>query len=190
MTTLPGWMHPPRPQGWFSDDLDHVAELPPHTELFDGALVFRLLPQHRWHSRVVHSLTTALTDQAPPPVEVTRRTTVRLDDRTRVEPDIMATIARSSPDRTVFPPTDVVLAVEVASPESAYRDRTVKLRKYGEAGIPNYWLVDQETRGIVVHTYQLDEPTAAYTPTGIFRDRLERPVPFAVSIDLPSLLTR
>jgi Uma2 family endonuclease len=31
----------------------------------------------------------------------------------------------------------VKLVVEAVSPESAHRDRTVKLRKYAEAGIPH-----------------------------------------------------
>lgn len=38
-----------------------------------------------------------------------------------------------------------------------------------------------------VHVYELDEPTGAYAPTGIFRGTLQRPVPFAISLDLDKL---
>ena len=53
MIALPDWMIPPRPEGWFADDLDRLPEAPRHTELIDGALVFRLPPQRWWHSHLV-----------------------------------------------------------------------------------------------------------------------------------------
>ncbi|MEU4618863.1 hypothetical protein AB0G04_02630 [Actinoplanes sp. NPDC023801] len=37
MTALPDWMRPPREEGWFAEDLDHLPEAPRHTELIDGA---------------------------------------------------------------------------------------------------------------------------------------------------------
>ena len=188
MTALPDWMHPPRPQGWFSDDLDDVPELPAHTELLDGALVFRLVPQRLWHSQVVHALAGALAGQAPASIEIDCQITVRLDERTRLEPDVVATTAEFDPDRTAFLPEQVVLAVEVVSPESEHRDRTVKLRKYAEASIKHYWLVAEEDYQPVVHVYELDAPTGTYAPAGIFRDSLVRPVPFPVSIDLALLV--
>lgn len=50
MTAVPEWMRPPRPEGWYSEDLDELAEAPRHTELIDGALVFMLSPQRVWHA--------------------------------------------------------------------------------------------------------------------------------------------
>ncbi|GGR16943.1 Uma2 family endonuclease [Streptomyces netropsis] len=81
-----------------------------------------------------------------------------------------------------------MLAVEVVSPESAHRDRTVKLRKYAEAGIPHYWRVEEVEGAPVVHVYELDGPTRQYAPAGIFRGTLKRPVPFDIGIDLDTLL--
>ncbi|WP_211763725.1 Uma2 family endonuclease [Kutzneria sp. CA-103260] len=187
MTALPDWMRPPRVEGWFADDLDHLPEAPKHTELIDGALVFMMSPQRVWHARVVTALTNALTAQAPDGVEVDREVTIRLDDRNRPEPDIVATSAPVDPARTAFAPSEVVLAVEVVSPESEHRDRTVKLRKYAEASIKHYWLVEEENNEPVVHVYELDIPTGTYVPAGIFRGSMERPVPFPVSIDLTTL---
>ena len=85
-------------------------------------------------------------------------------------------------------PSRVVGAVLEAS--SAHRDRTVKLRKYAEAGIPHYWCVEDEEGAPVVHVYELDGPTGVYAPAGIFRGTLERPVPFEISLDLGDLLPR
>lgn len=187
MSSLPDWMRPPRPEGWFADDLDQLADAPRHTELLDGALIFMMSPQRYWHSEVVTWLTVALKEQAPAQIRVAREMTIRLDERNRPEPDIVATTAGYDADRTFFNPADVVLVVEVMSPESAHRDRTVKLRKYAEAGIPYYWLVEEEPEGPAVHLYELDRPTSQYVASSIARGRLQTSLPFRIDLDLPSL---
>jgi Uma2 family endonuclease len=180
-------MRPPRAEGWFADDLDHLPEAPRHTELIDGALIFVMTPQRSWHGRVVTQVTNVIVEQAPDGIEVEREMTVRLDARNRPEPDLLVTTAAYVPDRTWFAPSDVLLVVEVVSLESAHRDRTVKLRKYAEAGIAHYWLVEEEDHQPVVHVYELDAPTHSYAPVGIFRENLTRPVPFEITIDLKAL---
>lgn len=188
MTALPDWMLPPRPEGWFAEDLDRLPEAPRHTELIDGALVFMMSPQRSWHGRLVTALTVALAAQAPEGTEVDREMTIRLDARNRPEPDLLVTTVPYDPDRTWYAPDDVQLVLEVVSPESAHRDRTVKLRKYAEAGIPHYWCVEDEDGAPVVHVYELDGPTRSYVATGIFRGSLQRPVPFEISLDLRKLV--
>lgn len=187
MTALPDWMVPPRPDGWYAEDLDHLPEAPRHTELIDGALVFMMSPQRVWHSRVITALTTVLTAQAPEGVKVEREVTIRLDERNRPEPDVLVSTAPYDRDRTWFEPADVHLVVEVVSPESAHRDRTVKLRKYAEAGIKHYWCIEEEGTLPVVHVYELDEPTRAYAPAGIFRHTMKVSMPFEISLDLDEL---
>jgi Uma2 family endonuclease len=187
VTALPDWLQPPRAEGWFADDLDSLTEAPRHTELIDGALVFMMSPQRRWHGRTVTALTNALDAQAPDGIEVDREMTIRLDDRNRPEADVLATSVPLGSDLTWFAPADVLLAIEVVSPESAHRDRTVKLRKYAEAGIAHYWIVEEHDTKPVVHVYELDEPTSAYVAAGIFRDELEVQVPFPITLDLNNL---
>lgn len=97
------------------------------------------------------------------------------------------TTAAYDGDRTWFVPDEVRLVIEVVSSESARRDRTVKLRKYAEAGIPHYWCIEDEDGAPVVHVYELDEPTGSYAPAGIFRGTLKRPVPFEIGLDLDKL---
>ncbi|MBZ6476523.1 Uma2 family endonuclease [Streptomyces griseocarneus] len=187
MTALPDWMRPPRAEGWLAEDLDHLPEAPRHTELIDGALVFRMSPQRSWHSHLVTDLTSALKGQAPTGFEVGLEMTIRLDERNRPEPDILVTTAPFDRDLTWFAPKDVQLVVEVVSPESAHRDRTVKLRKYAQAGIAHYWCIEDEGGAPVLHVYELDVPTMAYAPAGIFRHVLKRPVPFEIGLDLDRL---
>lgn len=188
MTAVPEWMRPPRIEGWFADDLDHLAEAPRHTELIDGALVFMMSPQRAWHSRLVSALLVALSEQAPSGIEIEREMTVRLDERNRPEPDLLATTASYEPDRTFHTPDEVLLVVEVVSPESAHRDRTVKLRKYAEAGIAHFWRVEDEHGSPVVHAYELDGPTGQYVPTAIHRRELRTTTPFDIHLDLDGLV--
>jgi Uma2 family endonuclease len=188
MTALPEWMRPPRPEGWFAEDLDRLTEAPRHTELIDGALVFMMSPQRAWHGRLVTALVVALSEQAPAGIEVEREMTIRLDERNRPEPDLLVTTSPYDPDRTWYAPEDVLMVIEVVSPESAHRDRTVKLRKYAEAGIGNYWCVEEESAAPVIHVYELDTPTGSYAPAGIYRQELQRPVPFRISLDLGKLV--
>ncbi|WP_329787773.1 Uma2 family endonuclease [Lentzea sp. DG1S-22] len=187
MAALPDWMRPPRAEGWFAEDLDRLPEAPRHIELIDGALVLRVSPQRSWHGRVVTGLTLELMNQAPDGYEVERDMTIKLDRRNRPEPDLLVTTASLERDRTWFAPEDVALVVEVASPESEHRDTTVKLRKYAEAGIRHYWLVEDEAVQTVVHVYELDEPTRAYVPTGLCRGKLTVTVPFPITVDLDGL---
>lgn len=187
MTALPDWMRPPRAEGWFADDLDNLPEAPRHTELIDGALVFMMSPQRLWHVQVVDTLKNALVEQAPYGVWVTREMTIRLDERNRPEPDVLVTTASPDPNLTWFAPADVLLVVEVTSPESEHRDRTVKLRKYAEAGIQNYWLIEEENGRTVAHVYELDQPAKKYVPVAITRDTLDRPAPFPIKIDLTGI---
>ncbi|MBB1259770.1 Uma2 family endonuclease [Streptomyces alkaliterrae] len=79
-------MTPPRPSGWEPDDLDQLPEAPRHTELVEGALLFRLTPQPSWRSRLLENLTFALRQAAPDGFEVEREMTVRLDRKSRPEP--------------------------------------------------------------------------------------------------------
>jgi len=188
MTALPEWMRPPRPEGWYAEDLDQLAEAPRHTELIDGALVFMMSPQRSWHGRLVTSLTVVLAEQAPREVEVEREMTIRLDERNRPEPDLLVTSSSYDPDRTWYAPETVLLVIEVVSPESAHRDRTVKLRKYAEAGIAHYWRIEEENSAPAVHAYELDHPSRAYAPTGIHRDKLRTSTPFEIEIDLNALV--
>ncbi|WP_030717456.1 Uma2 family endonuclease [Streptomyces sp. NRRL S-237] len=185
---LPEWMLPPRPSGWEADDLDNWPQAPRHTELIDGVLIFMVSPQRSWHSRLVENLTFALRQAAPDGIEIEREMTVRLDRKSRPEPDVLAAAAPYDPDRTRYLPEEVALVIEVVSEESADRDRSIKPFKYAQAGIPHFWRVEDEDGKPVVHVYELDTVTRSYVATGIHREWLKVAVPFAATVDLGSLV--
>ena len=64
-------------------------------------------------------------------------------------------------------PADLV--VEIVSPESVGRDRGVKFYEYEQAGIPEYWLIDPQTKRAefyqltAANQYQLMQPDAEGT---------------------------
>lgn len=189
MAELPDWMRPPRPEGWLAEDLDNLPDAPRHTELIDGALVFMMSPQRNWHRRVINALDRTLDAQAPEGIEVNSEMTVRLDKYNRPEPDVIASTASIPPDATQYEAEDIVLAVEVVSPESAHRDKAVKPHKYAEAGIRHFWRVEDEdgNASTAIHVYELDDMTRTYVPTGIFRDTLKVDLPFPIELDVQKL---
>ncbi|MEV7846324.1 MULTISPECIES: Uma2 family endonuclease [Streptomyces] len=180
------WPVPPQ-DGYTVDDLFTLPDLPPHTELIDGSLVF-VSPQRDFHSTMIDLLVTGLRSTAPPEVKVRREMTVVLDRRNGPEPDVsvVRTEAVTGPDVTRYQAADVLLAVEVVSPDSEARDRETKPGKYATAGIPHFWLVEMTgtDQHPVVRVYELDPVTKAYALTGIHHDRLKTGVPFPVDIDI------
>lgn len=153
----------------------------------------RDLPQTRFHSRVIRRLTNALEDQAPAGLTADEELTTTLDKHQRPEPDIVVYKDREAEqedwfEATSIPPEDVVLVMEVESPESVFRDREVKPGKYAATGIPHFWRTVWEDGKPGVHVYELDATTKGYVATGIFRDRLELQVPFPIEVSLEKLV--
>lgn len=184
------WARPPA-DGWTADDLDKLPNLPPHTELIDGSLVF-MSPQTRFHTRTMRLLENALLDQAPEHLEAIREMTVKLDGRNRPEPDVLVVpvVADTGPRQTWFNPEDVILAVEVVSADSQDRDREVKPRKYARAGIRHFWRVEEDDGLPVVYVYELDPATRTYAHTGIHHKQLKVDLPFPLDIDLTAVNRR
>ncbi|MFG3048950.1 Uma2 family endonuclease [Streptomyces sp. NPDC048241] len=187
--STPAWPTPPE-GGWTADDLDRLPNLPPHTELIDGSLVF-VSPQTFFHSRVVSFLEWQLQSVAPVELEVVREFTIDIDHQNRPEPDVVVARAEVvAPEQTRFPAEAVVLAVEVVSEESTSRDRETKPMKYARAKIPHYWRVENERGRAVIHAFELEPTTGTYTSVGIFRDRMKVEAPFPVDLDLTRIKTR
>jgi len=129
-----------------------------YAEWVDGRVVFMPSPASIRHQYVAQFLTALLSTYA----EVFQRGTVvaapfqmRLENSGR-EPDVffLASEHRDRLKQTYLDgPADLV--IEVISPESRGRDRGEKFYEYEFAGIPEYWLIDPDTRR--AEFYQLDE---------------------------------
>ncbi|MFG1748869.1 Uma2 family endonuclease [Streptosporangium sandarakinum] len=187
---LPSWVIPPA-EGFTADDLDRLRGIPPHTELIDGTLVFAS-PQTRFHALMLFALQKELDQAAPDHLRVEREMTLKLGERQRPEPDIVVLHAHADSDmmRTFYEASDVLLAIEVVSAESAERDRNRKPQLYAEAGIPHFWRVEYEDGQPTVYVHQLNPATHAYTLTGSHRDRLKLSLPFEIDIDLAAIIKR
>lgn len=184
---FPQWLRPP-PGGFVAEDLDRLPDLPPHTELIDGSLVF-VIPQAKFHMQVINLLVFALHHLAPAHLRIRREMTVTLGRDQRPEPDIIAVHADrdGGPELTTYRADDVVLAVEVVSVESRTRDRERKPQLYAQAGITHFWRVENVDDRPVVYVYELDPATKAYALTGIHHERLKLSVPFDIDIDLTDI---
>ncbi|MET9026049.1 Uma2 family endonuclease [Nocardia sp. NPDC004168] len=181
---FPQWLRPP-PGGFVAEDLDRLPDLPPHTELIDGSLVF-VSPQAKFHMLVITLLDSVLRHFAPAHLRVRREMTVTLGRDQRPEPDLVVIHADrdGGPELTSYLADDVVLAVEVVSAESRTRDRERKPQLYARAGIAHFWRVENVDGRPVVYVYELDPATKTYALTGIHHDRLKLTVPFDLDIDL------
>jgi Uma2 family endonuclease len=179
------WFIPP-PEGFIADDLDHIPELPRHTELIDGSLVF-VSPQAKFHALTTSLLEFVLRSLVPADLRVRREMTVTLSRQQRLEPDVLIVRAegdRGGAEQTTYRPADVVLVVEVVSRDSEARDRKRKPQLYAEAGISHFWRVENTEGRPTVYVYELDPATKAYALTGIHHDLLKLTVPFDIDIDL------
>ncbi|MDT0265225.1 Uma2 family endonuclease [Streptomyces sp. DSM 44915] len=180
----------PPPGGHTVDDLDRLPNLPPHTELIDGSLVF-LSPRRDFHSLAVDLIAAGLRQTAPEGLRVKREMTVVLTEQTAPEPDVIVVRADAVHNRrqTRYQAKDVLLAVEVVSPESAERDRETKPLKYARAGIPHFWRVEMAGPDDhpVVYTFERDPRTAWYSPTGVYQGWLKADEPYRIDLDLTEI---
>ncbi|MFJ9365242.1 Uma2 family endonuclease [Nocardia sp. NPDC101769] len=184
---FPQWLRPP-PGGFVAEDLDRLPDLPPHTELIDGSLVF-VSPQAKFHRLASILLDAGLRRNVPADMRVRGEMTVTLDRDQRPEPDVIVVRADRDGDHglTGYQADDVVLVVEIVSPESRTRDRDRKPQLYARAGISHFWRVENVDGRPVVYVYELDPATSTYALTGIHHDRLQLTVPFEMDIDLTEI---
>lgn len=80
------------------------------------------------------------------------------DNKTMVQPDIIVVCNRDKIiDRCIYGAPDMI--IEVLSPSSKRRDTIIKLHKYMEAGVKEYWMIDPDKRKIIVHNFEQDDYT-------------------------------
>lgn len=180
------WPVPPG-SGYRFDDLFTLPDLPRHTELLDGGLVF-VAPQPNYHSLLVWLLEARLRAAGPLGLRVRREMIVRFSDRTALEPDVLVVPASAvrSPTQASFEADEVLLAVEVVSPSSIERDRDLKPYLYAGAGIRHYWRVEWESGTPTAFCYRLGSD-GRYELIAERRGLLAVDEPFAVEIDLTSV---
>lgn len=77
------------------------------------------------------------------------------DNRTMVQPDVVVVCDRDKIiKRCVYGAPDLV--VEVLSPFTRKKDMTLKMHKYADAGVKEYWLIDPDKQTIIVYDFAND----------------------------------
>ncbi len=134
------------------------------TELIDG-LILNMAPFTPRHIAVVDRFAKAFFRIAGDDARVSIQNSLRLNDGTEPEPDVMI-LADGTPEDRLPIASDVILVVEIAVTTEAF-DRNVKLVRYAEAGIPEAWLVLPEKR--TVETFRRPGPSG-YTETAFYTE--------------------
>jgi Uma2 family endonuclease len=116
-------------------------------ELIEGELV-PMSPKGNQHEVVKSALTEVLATRKPQGMRLAIETSLYLDERTFVEPDLCLYPKRLLPEDVRG--ADVVLAIEVAGSSISY-DRGLKARLYARHGIREFWVVDADSRLTWVH---------------------------------------
>ncbi len=156
------------------EDLLAIPEDDPYRhEILDGMHVASPSPVYRHQTvsrRIQHQLFAQIEAKGAGEV-VDAPMDVELGTYDIVEPDIFVVLAgnpRVKIDTIVHGTPDLI--VEILSPSTAERDRTIKLERYEESGVPEYWIVDPETENVAVYRY--DGAAGRYAAPEFYRERL------------------
>lgn len=94
------------------------------------------------------------------------------DERTMLQPDVLVVCDRVKIQRTkIFGAPDLV--IEILSKATRRKDMVVKLAKYADAGVREYWLIDPDKQNVLVYDLKDMEFPVIYgfdtkIPVGIF----------------------
>lgn len=99
------------------------------------------------------------------------------DNKTMVQPDVIVVCDRSKLlKKRLFGEPDLV--IEILSPSTRRKDMMIKLTKYINAGVKEYWMVWPDRKKVICHRIQDDYcptvyPFDAKVPVGIWNDQFE-----------------
>jgi Uma2 family endonuclease len=151
-------------------------------ELIGGEVV-PMLPKGGRHEMVKLELNRHFQRIVPDDTTIAQETTLRLDDKSFLEPDFCVF------PRAIFPGDmrgyDVLLAVEVSDSSLAY-DRGRKIGVYAAYGIPEVWVIDANTLMTRVHRRLGAEGYGSIFETGPEQEIASMRVP-AITMNLAAL---
>jgi Uma2 family endonuclease len=164
--------------------VDDVASLPEdlHYELISGRLVLSPSPAP-FHQFLGNEVVYSLRSRLPREYFLATDLSVLIDSRNEPRPDVVV-MQRKGANRTPVLAADVLVAVEVISPESTLRDRQGKRDLYAYAGVPAYWIIDPLGER-VTFTQLLLGPGGAYHQQVQTDGCVTIDHPWEVTLDLP-----
>lgn len=99
------------------------------------------------------------------------------DNKTMVQPDVVIVCDRDKIiNRCIYGAPDFI--IEVISRSSTKRDSVIKLNKYLNAGVREYWMIDPNRKKIIVYNFETENYPVIYgfdakIPVGIWDNELE-----------------
>lgn len=142
-------------QGEYTIDDYYALPDDVHAELIDGVLYDMASPTVI-HQVIIMQITTKLMNHIQKkngkciPFGAAVDTQLDCDNKTMVQPDVMVICDRNKlQKRKLYGSPDFV--VEVLSPSTKKKDRTIKLNKYMNAGVREYWIVDPDNKHVTVY---------------------------------------
>lgn len=151
-------------------------------ELIDGVFHFMEAPSIKHQTfcmKIMNKIYNYIEEQKgtckvlPSPVDVQ----LDCDDKTMVEPDIVVICDDSKiTNRCIIGAPDFV--VEVLSQSTMKKDMILKLKKYQNAGVREYWLVDAKKERVITYFFEEDLASTIYgmdekVPVKIFGGKLK-----------------
>lgn len=169
---------PPKVHGeWTVADLLASPDDGQRYEILDGILLVTPAPVPR-HQRALLRVAMLLGAACSPDYEVfVAPLDWQPDNITSLQPDILVVRRDLVGEKNIS--AAPILVVEVASPGTARIDRTVKLSRYADGGVAQYWIVDPRVPS--VHVYDLID--------GQYRLAGEATADEPLSVDGPMLVT-
>ena len=83
------------------------------------------------------------------------------DDKTMIQPDVLVLCdLDKQKERLIYGAPDFVL--EVLSPSTRKKDLTIKQRKYLNAGVREYWIIDPKEKRLITYDFENSEQVASY----------------------------
>lgn len=136
-------------------DLEAMPDDGRRYELIDGELL--VSPAPGWsHQEAVQTLYMILRFACPRDLWVLAAPfAVRMDQLNELQPDVL--VARFSDLTEQNLPRAPLLAVEVISPSSGLRDRSLKKAVYERMNVPSYWLVDPSRERPALTAFELED---------------------------------
>lgn len=157
----------PKKQGEYT--LDDYLALPDdvRAELIDGVIFLMSAPRtvHQALSGMIfHTILSYIKNHRGKCFPFSAPTDVQLDcdDKTIVQPDVFIVCDRSkiTPQR-IFGAPDFI--IEILSPSTWEKDMFIKGRKYKNAGVREYWLIDPKRKVVLVYRFERDDAIEIHT---------------------------
>jgi Uma2 family endonuclease len=123
-------------------------------ELIEGEIVM-MASKGIAHERIKSALTIAVARALPDDLTLGVEATLRLTDRTMLEPDLAVfpktLFKKSVSGFAQLDPGEALLVIEVAASSLAY-DKGLKARLYARHNVREFWVIDANARTTWVHT--------------------------------------